>query len=335
MKQMKSLVYEGPEIMNIRTNTIPVASADEALIRVHRVGICGSEISGYLGQNSLRKPPLIMGHEFSGEVAEVGGQVKAFKSGDRVIANPLISCGICADCGTGRPQLCADRVLLGAHRPGAFAEYVAVPAKNLYRLPDHVSMDTGALTEPLACAVHVCSIGQISTDDQILIAGAGPIGLFVLRVASLMRVRNITVIDINEERLSIAEEWGAKTVSSPEELKREIPPGGFDAAVDAVGLQATRLQCVQSVRPGGRVVFTGLHSAESTFDINDIIRSERKLYGAFAYTPEDFEQALQWIIENKINLDPWIMHIPLAEGGRGFETLIHNPGKIAKILLDV
>src|SRR5687768_20018 len=131
---MRALVYEGPKIMNVREVPIPVSAEDELLIRVERAGICGSELSGYLGHNSLRKPPLVMGHEFAGEIVSIGVHAAGFALGDRVTVNPLISCGVCRDCRCGAAQLCESRKLIGAARSGAFAEYVTAPASNAYKL---------------------------------------------------------------------------------------------------------------------------------------------------------------------------------------------------------
>ncbi|MCR2821715.1 galactitol-1-phosphate 5-dehydrogenase [Lederbergia panacisoli] len=328
-KAMKALVYEGPKLMNMREISIPSIRSDEVLIRVERVGICGSELSGFLGHNSLRKPPLIMGHEFSGVIEKKGTEVSRLKTGDRVTVNPLITCGECRYCTTGFSQLCAERSLLGAHRPGAFAEYVAVPEKNVYVLEDHVSFDDGALAEPFAVAVHLCRLLKLDPTHRLLVMGAGPIGLFTLQVAQVYGLKDIVVVDLNEERLDIARELGAITSTN----LADFVNGSFDAAVDAVGIGITRLQCVEYVKPGGSVVFSGLHQNESSLPINDIIRNEIKMFGAFSNNRADFETALQWISEGRVNIMPWTIHAPLEDGSACFEKLISNPGKTAKIML--
>jgi len=330
MNTMKALVYEGPRVMNLREVPIPELRPDEVLIRVVTAGICGSELGGYLGHNSLRKPPLVMGHEFAGVVERVGEAVEGFVSGDRVTANPLVTCGRCRYCAGGDSQLCASRQLLGAHRPGAYANYVAVPAKNVYRLEDRVSFEEGALVEPFACAVHVCRQLDLRSSDRLLIYGAGPIGLFVLQAAQAYGLKDVVIADLNEGRLEIASELGGIAVKSPE---GEAPEGGFDAVVDAVGAEITRRKSVEAARPGGTVLFTGLHEAESKLPINDLIRGEIGTKGAFAYSREDFETALRWIGEGRTNLLPWSEKAPLEEGGLCFEKLISGPGKVAKIFL--
>ncbi|CAI6067237.1 zinc-dependent alcohol dehydrogenase [Cohnella sp. JJ-181] len=335
---MKALVYEGPRAMNIRDLPAPEPKPDEVLVRVTHAGICGSELSGYLGHNSLRKPPLVMGHEFSGVIEQVGAQVgeqeSGFRAGDRVTANPLVTCGHCRYCQGGASQLCGARRLLGAHLPGAFAEYVAVPARNVYRLDDHVSFAEGALAEPFACAIHVCRLLALAPTDRLLIYGAGPIGLFALQAAAAYGIRDTVVVDLNESRLEIARELGGIAVSSPDDLPGGIGEG-FDAVIDAVGAEATRQRSVAAARPGGTVVFTGLHEADSRLPVNDMIRGEVGTKGAFAYSRDDFETALQWIGQGRINLLPWTETVPLSEGGAAFDKLIGGPGKIAKIFLTI
>jgi 2-desacetyl-2-hydroxyethyl bacteriochlorophyllide A dehydrogenase len=331
---MKVLVYEGPRQMNIHQQIVPQPSDDEVLIRVQKAGICGSELSGYLGHNSLRKPPLIMGHEFSGVITRTGGGVTRFREGDRVTANPLVSCGNCRYCNDGRAQLCPNRSLLGAHRPGAFAEYVVVPERNVFQLDCHVSMEEGAFTEPFACAVHVCRVLQLAPSEKLLILGAGPIGLFTLQAAQVYGLREIVVVDVNRDRLEIVSQLGAAAVSNLEELGKS-ENGSFDAAVDAVGMSVTRQQCVNAVQPGGKVIFTGLHEADSSLPINATIRNEVQMTGAFAYSLRDFETALRWIRDGRVNLLPWVEQALLEDGGPCFEKLINGPGKIAKILFNL
>ncbi|MHA6482789.1 zinc-dependent alcohol dehydrogenase [Paenibacillus sp. strain BS8-2] len=322
---MRALVYEGPRVMNIRDTDIPELKENELLVRVAYAGICGSELGGYLGHNSLRKPPLIMGHEFTGVVERMGSAVNHWAQGDRVVVNPLVTCGQCVQCLSAREQLCEKRALLGAHRPGAFAEYVAVPASNVLRLPDSVSLEEGVLAEPLACAAHIGRLLQWQPQDRLLIYGAGPIGLFVLAAARIHGLKHIDIVDINADRLAIANALGGQGATTAE--------GDYDKAVDAVGATVTRKRCVEAVRAGGTVVFTGLHESDSEMPINDIIRREIVCMGAFAYAPQDFAVALEWLESGLLQMDQWTRILPLTEGASGFETLLGSPGGIAKILL--
>lgn len=332
---MSALVYEGPRVMNVRGVPVPEPLGDEVLIRVDRAGICGSELSGYLGHNSLRKPPLIMGHEFAGTVAACGTDVQGFGPGDRVTVNPLISCRTCRSCREGKPQLCLGRQIVGVHRPGAFAEYVSVPASGVYRLPDTVSAEAGALAEPLACAVHAARLAELDPADKLLIFGGGPIGLLLLQAARSFGLTGVVLLELNPKRRAIAEALGAATASGEEELSALTPEGGFDAVVDAVGVGPTRMQSALLARPGGRVVFSGLHEADSALPINVVIRNEIKLRGAFCYDDRDFETALSWLADGTVGLAEWLRIRPLAEGQASFEQLLSDPGPVAKILLAI
>lgn len=329
---MKALVYEGPRELHMRDVPIPDVKAGEVLIRVATAGICGSELGGYLGHNSLRKPPLIMGHEFAGVVEQLGEGVSSFAVGDRVTANPLVTCGACRYCRNGQSQLCPSRKLLGAHLPGAYAQFVAISAENVYRLDDGVSFEEGALTEPFACAVHICRLLALTPLDRLLIYGAGPIGLFALQAAQVYGVRDAVIVDLNESRLEIARELGGIAVTS---LDQVPDANGFDAVIDAVGAGVTRQKSLAAARPGGKVIFTGLHEADSSLPVNDMIRSELQVFGAFAYAREDFEAALRWIQQGRTQLLPWAESVPLRDGSAAFERLIGGPGKVAKIFLDI
>lgn len=334
-ESMTALVYMGPNKMEIQTISKSPPKEQEVQIQVEKVGICGSEVSGYLGKNELRKPPLVMGHEFAGVVSEVGHEVKRLKAGDRVTVNPLVSCGSCQKCKSGYAQLCESRQLIGAARPGAFAEYVNVPEENVYILPETMTMEEGAMIEPLACAVHAARIVQLNAVDRLLIIGAGPIGLFVLRVAQILGLKDIVVQDINTERLESVKELGGIPVASPEELQQVKPLNGFTVTVDAVGLEVTRQLSIDETNPGGRVIFIGLHHSQSTLPINQAIRKEVSMYGSFAYSPLDFDTALEWMLERPVTIEKFVKHEKLENGNACFQELIYSPGKSAKILLSL
>ncbi len=254
---MKALVYEGPREMNIREVEPPTARSGEVLIEVAYSGICGSELSGFPGQSSLRKPPCVFGHEFAGKIGEIGPEVSpelGLAPGDRATANPLVTCGTCRYCRAGQEQLCTSRQLLGAALPGSNARYVKVPARSVFPLPETLSYEQATLAEPIAYAVHVANLADIQAEHRIAIHGMGPIGLFVLQVARHRGARQVLVVDTNDERLAIAEALGAAEVLNPTQvdavqLIREYTGGlGADIVVDAVGSSVTRANAVLSAR---------------------------------------------------------------------------------------
>jgi len=338
---MKSLVWEAPRKMALRETPKPSVAPDEVLIRVAYGGICGSELSGYLGHNSLRVPPLVMGHEFSGEIVEMGEQATAanpaLSLGAAVTVNPLF----CTDNSVwdrrGLNQLCPSRQLLGAHRPGAYAEFVAVPAQTVTRLPAGMSLRTGSLTEPTACGVRIGELAGDVAGHSCLIIGAGPIGLLALQALQLKGAKEIFIADLDAERLAMGAALGGtplppRAVDVVQTVK-EATDGGVAVAIDAVGAAVTRRQCISATQPTGTVIFSGLHEEVSEVPAADIIRREIVVRGSFAYSPANFAEALNILERGEMRLDPWIVEAPLADGGAWFDRLIDAPGDVSKVLL--
>ena len=339
---MKALVWEAARTMTLRDEPEPTAAADEIVVRVGHAGICGSELSGYLGHNALRLPPLIMGHEFAGEIVEMGALVPTFRPdltiGALVTVNPLWYCGDCAACAVGRNQLCGLRRLLGAHRPGAFAEVVSVPAKLALALPAGMDTRIGALTEPVGCALRIAELAGEVADADCFIIGAGPIGLLSLQMLRLNGAARVFIAELDEARLKMAAALGGIAIqpreTDPVALVMEATAGaGAALSVDAVGSAKTREQCVAATRVSGRLILSGLHEESSAMPVAAMIRSEIRAIGSFAYTPANFAQALDLLGRGLIRLDPWIREAPLGQGGAWFERLIEAPGDVSKVLL--
>jgi threonine dehydrogenase-like Zn-dependent dehydrogenase len=339
---MKALMWEAARTMNMREEEQPNTLEDEILVRVGHVGICGSELSGYLGHNALRVPPLIMGHEFAGEIVAVGGNVSNINpeltTGKLVTANPLWYCGECRYCQQGVNQLCTKRQLLGAHRPGAFAEYISVPAKLALILPNGMSTQTGALTEPVGCAVRIGELAGDVNGEDCLIIGAGPIGLLSLQVLKLNGAKRVFIAELDAERLQMAEDLGGipiqpRDIDTVELVKSQTDGIGVAVSIDAVGSAITREQCVSATRATGTMILSGLHEESSNMPAANMIRSEITAKGSFAYSPANFATALDLLAQDKIRLAPWIIEAPLQDGGKWFDRLIDAPGNVSKVLL--
>jgi len=337
---MKAVVWTGPRQMVFQDVAAPQPAAGEVQLRVEAVGICGSELSGYLGESSLRVPPLIMGHEFSGQVASLGEGVNRLQIGDRVVVNPLLTCGRCPLCRMGRESLCAKRQIIGIHRPGAFAEMVTVPAANCFTLPDGLSPLAGSLAEPLACGVRAARIGGVSAGSQVMVIGAGTIGLMCIAAVHQAGGRVTLVTEVNPDRLATSVDWGAESTCDPQaadpvEMARQLTGGlGVDVAIDAVGRATTRTAAVYAVRPGGTVILVGLHEAESPLAANYVIRSEIVVAGSFAYTPADFARALELLEAGHVKTQgSWIEERELRSCADAFAQLVDDPPAAAKITL--
>ena len=344
---MQALVWTAPENMEMQEYPDPSPTADEVVIRVAFAGICGSELSGFLGHNALRTPPLVMGHEFAGEIVEVGREVTEFSVGDAVTVNPLTYCGQCRTCHMGLTQLCPERRLVGAHRPGAFAEYVSSPAFVTHKLPDGMSLRSGALTEPVGVGVRIGRLAGDVAGESALIIGAGPIGLLALQALQLAGADRIFIADLDPERLAMGGELGGITISPSAagpgatdqgadvvEIVKEATAGdGVAVSIDAVGTGGTRTQCVAATRNAGTLILSGLHEETSPMPAAAIIRQELTVRGSFAYGAADFADGLEELHAGHYRLDPWIVEAPLAEGGDWFHRLIRSPGNVSKVLL--
>jgi threonine dehydrogenase-like Zn-dependent dehydrogenase len=272
----------------------------------------------------------------------LGAESQAIKPGlavgQRVTVNPLISPPWSKAALKGRHNLTLPRNILGIHRPGSYAQYVSAPAQNVYPLPDHMSLEHAALTEPMGCALRAAKLSGCTATDRVLITGLGPIGLLTLQVVKQFGVSEIFATDTDADRRAIGEHFGVRVLNPKTDnvvaaIKEATSGEGVAMAIDAVGANATRRECIDAVSPGGRVVFTGLHEEESPVPANYIIRNEINIQGSFAYTPLDFEDAFDWLAQGRIEIDPWLMKARLAEGGAMFEKLLSNPGPVAKILL--
>lgn len=337
---MKALVWNGPRQMTLEQVDKPSPRPGELLLRVEAVGICGSELSGYLGQNSLRRPPLIMGHEFAGEVVDAGSEETEFRTGTGVVVNPMVSCGTCRMCKRALENLCLNGSLIGAARPGAFAEWVVVPEKAAHSTPETLDSVSGSLVEPLACGLRAVRQAAIQVGDEVAIFGAGIIGLMSLAMAKRSGARNLVVVDTNEQRLEIAKIWGATHTLSPnnadiiESIKLLSNEIGVDSVIDAVGAPITRHQSAMSVSPAGRVVLVGLHENETQLEGNHMVRKEIHLSGSFCYSHQDFQDAVQLMADGTIRpATEWLDERSLQMGKASFDEQIDGSALYPKIVL--
>ena len=335
---MKALVWEAPRVMSIRDQAEPALAPGEVLLKVVYAGICGSELSGYLGHNALRVPPLVMGHEFAGTIAAMADDVSGLSEGQLATANPMWFCGECRFCARGQTHLCPKRRLIGAHRPGAYAEYVAVPAKLVAPLPAGMPARIGALAEPVAVALHIAELAGPAAPDSALILGAGPIGLLALQALRGRGTAQVFVADLDPERLAMAAALGAvaldpRDADVAQAVRAATGGEGAPVTIDAVGAAITRATCVSATCSGGLLILSGLHEETSAFPAAEVIRREITVQGGFCYTQANVADAIDQLSRGAIRLDPWIVEAPLEEGGAWFERLIGAPGNVAKVLL--
>lgn len=331
---MKALVktkrQPGIDVLDIQT---PVISATDMLVKVKAASVCGSDVHVYEWTPNYEwiSIPVILGHEFSGEVVETGAKVKTVRPGDRITAMPAMACSRCDDCTTGRPDLCKNRMSLGLRGDGAFAEYVRLTAgATTFRLPDSLSYEVASLTEPLSVVLRAVDLAEIRVGESVAVLGPGPIGLLAVQVARLAGALTVmsTGTGADTARLATAKLLGADetvNVESEDAVKRAmaITGTGFDVVLESTGSPKSVPQALQMVKPGGKVILIGIHPAPGEIPTTDVVRRSKSIIGAYGYDAAIWRRAIALLDTGKVNVAPIITHrLGLAEGRRGFEMCV-------------
>ena len=313
------------------------------LFRSRAVSICGSDLSGFKGGSAMRIPPLIMGHEFSGQIAGLGPHVSGLKIGDRVGVVTNLYCGTCPDCMDGLTNVCDKRFIIGTTMKagsynGAMADYVLAPAEKIMPLPDSVSFNECALVEPLSISLRATKYCGRLKGKTVAVFGAGPIGLMGIMCLKDFGAARIIAIDVLENRLAMARRCGASdTVNStgavPSEISRLTNGRGVDLVFDAAGVPATINAGIEIVRNGGTLMLVGLASPVMEIEYKHAVIKELKLLTSYMYTTE-MREGLQMIIDGKLDVKPMISSVlPMSEGPRIFEELASGRSSDIKVIL--
>ena len=337
---MRAAVTLAPERIEMREVPEPVPAAGEALIRVERVGICGSDIHIYDGTHPYPLYPLTQGHEIAGQVASFGGAYDGpIRVGDRVAVEPLVPCGTCYPCRHGRPNCCANLRVIGAHVDGALREFIVLPTHTLYAAGD-LDADLTALVEPVSIGVQAVNRGMITAEDQIVVFGAGPIGQAVI-LAAADRGASVMAVDRLPNRLELARRLGAeRTVlagqEDPAEAVREWTGGeGAGVTVDAVGAPAVIRSCIDLVANAGRVVIIGLSDQEVSIPIIDFTRKELTILGS-RNNANLFGVALDLVRRHQDQVRQLITHrFPLDQVPAAIRFAAEHPAEAEKVMIDV
>lgn len=328
---MRALVYAAPREVVLKDLPRPATLLGEVEISVSCAGICGSDISGFLGHSRRRVPPMVLGHELVGRRAD----------GQRVVANPLISCGRCAACLGGSQNLCGSWRLLGMDRTsGCYAEFVSIPESQVYAVPDDLPDERAVLVEPLANVVHLFRLAASSLFLRLAIIGGGTMGSLALLTAKRLGIRDVLVTDVNEIRLGISRSMGASLAVNMQtdtglEDARRFAGEGFELVLDASGTALARQTAFDLCKPGGTVVLLGMGQERSEIDFVTSIRKEHRVVMSFAYTPQDFERSLGLLKAGEIDFGPWTQVMALDQGQQAFDQMTTNPGSTLKMLLRV
>lgn len=328
---MKALMYTAPMELIYRDVADPVAKAGEVIVKIEGVGICGSDLHAYKGEDERRRPPLILGHEPIGRI--ISGPQKA----RRVAINPLVTCGTCAYCRRGREQICQTRQIISmSPRPGAFADYVCIPDRNVFEVSEDTDASRIALAEPLAVSVHAVNLGFKLLDipfpeAKCVVVGGGPIGLLVAYALGFQDIVGTLIVENNAmRRRQIGERVHFKAVSVD---CGELVESGFDLIIDAVGSSATRALACHIARPGGVVVHVGLHERDSGIDARKLTIREIIYTGSYCYTPAEFKLAVAMLESGRLGAFDWIEERELREGARAFADLTNAATSGIKLIL--
>lgn len=334
--------YSKLELAEVAT---PQVGADEVLIRVEACGICGSDVHGFDGSSGRRIPPIVMGHEAAGTIAAVGSSVSEWTVGDRVTFDSTVYCGACAFCRSGQVNLCDNRQVVGVscgdyRRHGAFAEYVAVPERILYKLPAELPFVEAAMIEAVSVALHAVAVSELKAGETALVLGAGMIGTLVVQALRVAGASHIFVADLDADRLAAAVRSGAQTTiqiggDRPDAASVVLQkfPGGVDHVFEAVGIGSTVKTAVAAVRKGGTVTLVGNIAAQVELPLQAVVTRQIRLQGSAASSGE-YSRAIELLASKQIDVAPLISAVePLSKGAEAFDRLYRKEPNLIKVIL--
>ncbi|MFT5511426.1 MAG: threonine dehydrogenase-like Zn-dependent dehydrogenase [Hyphomicrobiaceae bacterium] len=328
---MKALVYTGPVSLEYRDEPDPVSNAD-VMVKVAACGICGSDMHAYLGHDERRNAPLILGHEAAGEVLD--GPM----AGKRVAVNPLVTCGTCDACLGGRQNLCSSRQIISMMpRPGAFAELLTVPQTNIIELPEGMSYETAALTEPLAVSYHAVNLAERAlsmplTAARIVILGGGAIGMGAAHIVRSRGGHDVRIAEMSELRRGVIQAAGTFQSYMPGTAD-EPAASTVDLVIDAYGGERSREAACNLARPGGAIIHIGLASGTGGLDIRKLTLQEIAFIGTYTYTMVEFRETMAGLAAGTFGDIDWVEQRPLSEGAEAFRELRDGSVATAKIIL--
>jgi L-iditol 2-dehydrogenase len=341
---MNALVLTDYSRLELQQVPVPRPESGDVLVRVAACGICGSDVHGFDGSSGRRIPPLIMGHEAAGTISEIGQDVTGWKVGDRVTFDSTVYCGQCEFCLAGQINLCNARQVLGVscaefRRNGAFADYVVVPARILYRLPDTLAFEEAAMVEAVSVALHAVAVSGFTRGQTALVVGAGMIGTLIIQALRVAGAASIVAADLDSSRLAEAKRSGAHLViqptnsaGTPAQVRAQFP-AGVDHAFEAVGATATINDAVSAVRKGGTVTLVGNIAPEVQIPLQSVVSRQIRLQGSAASSGE-YPNAIDLLASKQIDVRPLISSVqPFSSGPEAFRRLHSAESNLIKIIL--
>jgi len=338
---LKALVFHSPKQLIWEDVPDPTIDDDQILVATRAVGVCGSDLHGYLGITGRRIPPMIMGHEFSGEVVKTGRLVSKLSIGDRVCIQPIQFCGTCEYCVAGFENVCPNKKILGVMDVnGAMAELVAVREKSAFALEDRVDFLDGCMVEPFSVAHSAVKISSVLEGKDVCIIGMGTIGLCILQFAKMAGAKRIFVVDISDMRLATAAGLGADVLFNPKKddpvkiLQEQTEQMGTDIVFEAVGDSLTARLSVDFTRPKGHIIWVGNSSRMVEIDMQKVVTTELIVQGVYGFSIATFKETLDLISDGKLKPKEIIsINEPLSQGGAVFEKMLSSRDSYIKAVL--
>lgn len=337
---MKAIVIPTPGEIEIRELPMPEIKEGEALLKVKYVGICGADVASFTGNQPFTTYPRIPGHEFSAEIVTIPENQKGLKPGDIVTCNPYFNCGKCYSCKRGFVNCCTDNQTMGVQRDGAFCEYIAMPVDRIYK-GKGLSAEELALIEPFSISQHAVSRAEIKENDNVLIVGAGPIGLFAL-LAAKQKCNRIAVADILDNRLLLAKEYGADEVINTKKMnlcdftKKFTDDNGFDVCIEACGAPETFLSCIDSAAFAANIILIGNGKRETSFNHSVLLKKEFNVHGSRNALKNDFINNIDLVADKKADVMKMVSGIYSMDNALdAFKALSNNDGTLAKLLIRI
>lgn len=339
---MKQAVMTAPGEIHFRDVPKPEVKSDEVLVRILRIGVCGSDIHVFHGKHPFTSYPVVQGHEVSGVVEKIGTGVREYETGDYVTIQPQVVCGTCYACQHGSYHICDNLKVMGFQTTGAASEFFAVKAAKLVKLPSGMSLDFGAMVEPTSVAIHALSRSGNVDGKSVLVLGGGPIGNLVAQSARALGARKVMITDVSSYRLRIARQCGMELSVNPNEadlsteVSRAFGPDRADLILECAGINQTTEQAIQSARKGTDIIIVGVFGQKAIVDLGLVQDRELRIVGTLMYQERDYKKAIELISDGKVDLSPLITnHFPFEKYLEAYRFIDEKKDLSMKVIIDV
>jgi len=339
---MKQEVMTAPGKIEFRDIPIPKLGENDVLIKMMRIGVCGSDIHVYHGKHPYTDYPITQGHEVSGKIEKIGSNVKNLKTGDKVTILPQEVCNQCYSCTHGRNHICDNLKVMGFQTTGAGSEFFAIDTEKVIKLPENMTYEQGAMIEPCAVAVHAVSRGGDISGFNLLVLGAGPIGNLVGQAAKALGAKAVMITDLSDFRLGIAKAVGIDFTINPtkqnmtEEILDAFGPDKADLIIECVGANETIDVAIENARKGSAIILVGVFGDKPTVDLGFVQDRELRLIGTLMYQTNDYIKAIELVDNKKMILEPLMtMHFPFEDYDKAYKYIDDKKDKVMKVFIDV